>query len=62
MTTLLGVPLGILPQVIDTRYFFCFKKYNALITHLSMPYSNNRAVLLFLQMSEIQSAPNSELF
>ena len=25
MTTLLGVPLGILPQVIDTRYFFVLK-------------------------------------
>ena len=35
LTTLLGVPLGILPQVIDTRYFFCFKKYNALITSVS---------------------------
>lgn len=52
LTTLLGVPLAILPQVVDTRYLFCFKKYNALKTFklyqsnflLSMLYSNDSLV------------------
>lgn len=42
MTTLLGVPLAILPQVIDTRYFFFV--YNAHRVETTMGVTN----LIFL--------------